>query len=51
MIYIHYNCTRQFLVVYSFLLISHPYPPSFHEMIVPLIFLLVAAKLERQGAP
>ena len=49
---IHYNYTRQFLVVYSFSLISHPYPPSFHEyIIVPLIFILVAAKLERQGAP
>ena len=50
---IHYNCTRQFLVVYSFLLISHPYPPSFSWndfYNCPTNFLLVAAKLERQGA-
>ena len=38
---IHYKCTRQFLVF-------APYPPSFHEMIVPLIFLLVVV---RTGAP
>ena len=39
--------------MHSFLLICHPYPPSFHEIIfilVPLIFLLGVAKLERQGA-
>ena len=34
-------------MLHSFLLICHPYPPSFHEM----IFLLVEASLERQGAP
>ena len=46
---IHYNCTIGSILLDSFLLIYHPYPPSFHEMIfilVPLIFLL----LERQGA-
>ena len=39
---IHYNCTIGSFLLHSFLLISHPYPPSFHEMIftlVPLIFL------------
>ena len=39
---IHYNCTIGSLLLHSFLLIYHPYPPSFHEMIftlVPLIFL------------
>ena len=49
---IHYNCTRQFLVALV-LLICHPYPHSFLEMIfilVPLMFLLGVAKLERQGA-
>ena len=38
---IHYNCTIGSLLLHSFLLIYHPYLPSFHEMIfiVPLIFL------------
>ena len=39
---IHYNCTIGSILLHSFLLIYHPYPPSFHEMIfilVPLIFL------------
>ena len=39
---IHYNCTIGSFLLHSFLLIYHPYPPSFHEMIftlVPLIFL------------
>ena len=31
--------------------ICHPYPPSFHEMTCSTNFLLVVAKLERQGAP
>ena len=51
---IHYNCTIGSFLLHSFLLICHPYLPSFHKMIfilVPLIFLLVVAKLERQGAP
>ena len=50
---IHYNCTKGSFLLHSFLLIRHPYPPSFHEMIfilVPQIFL-VEASLERQGAP
>ena len=48
-----YNCTIDSILLHSFLLIYHPYPPSFHEMIftlVPLSFL-VEASLERQGAP
>ena len=39
---IHFNCTIGSILLDSFLLIYHPYPPSFHEMIfilVPLIFL------------
>ena len=54
---IHYNCTIGSFLLHSFLLIYHPYPPSFHEMLftlVPLIFLVEAsleASLERQGAP
>ena len=38
----HYNCTIGSILLHSFLLIYHPYPPSFHEKIftlVPLIFL------------
>ena len=49
---IHYNCTIDSILLHSFLLICHLHPPSFHEMIftlVPLIFLLVVAKLERQA--
>ena len=30
---IHYNCTIGSFLLHSFLLIYHPYPPSFHEMI------------------
>ena len=51
---IHYNCTIGSILLHSFLLICHPYPPSFYEMIftlVPLIFLFVEASQERQGAP
>ena len=51
---IHYNCTIGSFLLHSFLLIYHPYPPSFHEMIfilVPQIFFLVEVSLERQGAP
>ena len=49
----YYNCTRLFLIalVIADLASLSPY---IHEMIfilVPLIFLLVVVKLERQGAP
>ena len=30
---IHYNCTIGSILLHSFLLIYHPYPPSFHEII------------------
>ena len=30
---IHYNCTIGSILLHSFLLICHPYPSSFHEMI------------------
>ena len=40
---IHYNCTIGSFLLHSFLLVYHPYPPSFHEM----IFILV---LYRDGA-
>ena len=36
---IHYNCTIGSFLLHSFLLIYHPYPPSFHERIFTLIFL------------
>ena len=34
---IHYNCTIGRVLLHSFLLIYHPYPPSFHEMIFILV--------------
>ena len=34
---IHYNCTIGSILLDSFLLIYHPYPPSFHEMIFILV--------------
>ena len=34
---IHYNCTIGSILLHSFLLICHPYPPSFHEMIFTLV--------------
>ena len=34
---IHYNCTIGSILLDSFLLIHHPYPPSFHEMIFILV--------------
>ena len=39
---IHYNCTIGIILLHFFLLIYHPYPPVFHEIIfilAPLIFL------------
>ena len=52
---IHYNCTIGSFLLHYFLLIYHPYPPSFHEMIFTLVpkffFLFVEASPERQGAP
>ena len=56
---IHYNSTIGSFLLHFFLLIYHPYPPSFNLMIfilVPLIFILVPliflleTNLERQGA-
>ena len=38
---IHYNCTIGSILLDSFLLIYHPYPPSFHEM----IFILVRRRI------
>ena len=34
---IHYNCTIGTFLLHLFLLIYHPYPPSFHEMIFTLV--------------
>ena len=34
---IHYNCTIGSLLLHLFLLIYHPYPLSFHEMIFTLV--------------
>ena len=42
---IHYNCTS--FLFHSFLLIYHPYPPSFQL----LYLFLVEANLESQGEP
>ena len=36
---IHYNCTIGSILLDSFLLIYHPYPPSFHEMIFILVYI------------
>ena len=36
---IHYNCTIGSILLHSFLLIYHPYPPSFHEMIFTLVYI------------
>ena len=38
---IHYNCTIGSFLLHSFLLIYHPYPPSFHEMIFTLVVYLI----------
>ena len=38
---IHYNCTIGSILLDSFLLIYHPYPPSFHEMIFILVYLVM----------
>ena len=40
---IHYNCTIGSIVLHSFLLIYHPYPPSFHEMIFILVYRMAKA--------
>ena len=32
-----YNCTIGSFLLHSFLMIYHPYPPSFHEMIFILV--------------
>ena len=41
---IHYNyCTIGSILLHSFLLICHPYPPSFHEMIFILVVLWSSA--------
>ena len=37
---IHYNCTIGSILLHSFLLICHPYPSSFHEMIFTLVYIL-----------
>ena len=39
---IHYNCTIGSFLLHSFLLIYHPYPPSFHEMIFTLVYIEMA---------
>ena len=41
---IHYNCTIGSILLDSFLLIYHPYPPSFHEMIFILVQLWLAQR-------
>ena len=41
---IHYNCTIGNILLHSFLLICHPYPPSFHEMIFILNLLVEGAQ-------
>ena len=38
---IHYNCTIGSILLDSFLLIYHPYPPSFHEMIFILVYMYI----------
>ena len=36
---IHYNCTIGSIFLHFFLLICHPYPSSFHEMIFILVYI------------
>ena len=36
---IHYNCTIVSFLLHYFLLIYHPYPTSFHEMIFILVYI------------
>ena len=38
---IHYNCTISSILLHSFLLIYHPYPLSFHEMIFTLAIIII----------
>ena len=42
---IHYNCTIGSFLLHSFLLIYHPYPPSFHEMIFTLVYIYICRKI------
>ena len=44
---IHYNCTIGSILLHSFLLICHPYPPSFHEMIFTLVYIKYLASITR----
>ena len=37
---IYYNCTIGSILLHSFLLICHPYPSSFHEMIFILVYIV-----------
>ena len=46
---IHYNCTIGSILLDSFLLIYHPYPPSFHEMIFILVPSISAPALGEAG--
>ena len=39
-----YNCTIGSILLHSFLLIYHPYPPSFHEMVFTLVYNSLLAK-------
>ena len=51
---IHYNCTIGSFLLHSFLLIYHPYPPSFHEMIFTLVYIVATAPTDlmvRQISP
>ena len=41
---IHYNCTIGNFLLHFFLLIYHPYPPSFHEMIFILVIYMYLLK-------
>ena len=38
----HYNCTIESFLLHSFLLVYHPYPPSFHEMIFELVYIITS---------
>ena len=42
---IHYNCTISSILLHSFLLMYHPYPPSFHEMIFTLVYIYAVGSL------
>ena len=46
---IHYNCTIGNILLHSFLLICHPYSPSFHFMIFILVYICILGSHKMKG--